>query len=213
MAAREEIRDAIRSTGVIGEVRASSAQRAAELAQAMLSAGLAAVEISLITPDSLNVIAHARSLGMGHVGAGTVIDNATAEVALRSGAQFLASYTFDAEMVEAADEAGVLVIPGAGTVTEAGRAFDLGADFLRLFPVSAFGPDGVRDILEGLPNMPLIASGGVTLDNAADYIAAGCQAVSLGRALTDGGPEHVADRVARVLARVEDARRQRGSAR
>jgi len=214
MSARDEIRDAIRTTGVIGVVRAPVAERAAELAETLLRAGLAAVEISLITPDALNVIAHCRSLGIGHVGAGTVIDDASAEVALRAGAQFIASYTFDADMVQAADEADVLVIPGAGTVTEAAHAFDLGADFLRLFPARVFGPDGVRDLLEGIPNMPLMASGGITLDNAADYITAGCSALSLGRVLTDGGPEETASRVAAVLASVAEARdRMRGAPR
>lgn len=205
---RDRIKQDIRDIGVVAEVREATAEQTAEVAEALLTAGVAAVEVSLITPDSLNVIAHARSLGLGHVGAGAVIDNATAEVALRAGAQFLGSYTFDAEMVQAADEAGVLVIPGAGSVTEAGRAFDLGADFLRLYPASVFGPGAVRDILEGLPNMPLLASGGVTPDNAPAYIEAGCEAVSLGRALTDGGPALAAERAAAVIAAIAAVRRR-----
>lgn len=206
MTAREDIKNAILRTGVIAEIRGASAMAAAELTEAVLRAGIEVVEVSLIMPDSLNVIAHGRSLGLGHVGAGAVIDDTSAEVAMRVGAEFLAAYTFDPEMVQSADEGDVLVIAGVGTISEAAHAFDLGADFLKLFPASAYGPAAFHDVLDALPNMPFLASGGVTVENAADYIRAGCVAVGLGQALTEVTPAEAAVRARTVLDAVAAAR-------
>lgn len=201
-----EVEAAIRDSGVIGIVRSKSAPEAFAAASVMLESGLPAVEISFVTPNALDAIHAAASLGCGYVGAGTVLDERSAIAAVRAGARFLVSPTLDPAVIALGRRYDVVTVPGVGTATEAVRAMEMGATFAKLFPASAFGPRAVSDILAALPQIPLVPTGGVTLDDAVEYIAAGSVAVGLGSALSSGSAADVVDRVRELLRRIAVAR-------
>jgi 2-dehydro-3-deoxyphosphogluconate aldolase/(4S)-4-hydroxy-2-oxoglutarate aldolase len=169
---------------VIGIVRAKNADAATETGEQLLAAGLRSVEISMTTPGALDAI-EALAGPERLIGAGTVLDAATARLAILAGAQFLVAPSLDPEMVAMAHRYGVAVIPGAQTPTEIVAAMAAGADAVKLYPASAASPAVLKDLLAPLPQVPFVPTGGITLDNAADWIAAGAIAVGLGSSLTN----------------------------
>lgn len=148
---RHEISTIIRSSGVVGIVRAKSKQAGLDNTLALLEGGLPAVEISVVTPGALETIRIARDRGTGIIGAGTVLDEPSAQACISAGAQFLVAPTLNEAVIRHAHRHGVVVLPGVATPTEALRAIELGADFAKLFPASAYGPAAVRDLLVALP--------------------------------------------------------------
>lgn len=204
-----EAASAIRSSSVVGIVRTKTPEQAESCAAALLRGGLPAVEISLVTPGAIGAIRRTAALGLGFVGAGTVLDAASAVAAARAGATFLVSPTLSRSVIAAGRQQGLPTLPGVATPTEALRALELGADFVKLFPASAYGPAAVKDMLTALPQVPLVPTGGVTLTDAADYIRAGSTAVGVGSALSVGNPEEVAARVQTLLRQLADIREAR----
>lgn len=202
-----EAASAIRSSGVVGIVRSKTPEEAEHSAAALLRGGLPAVEISLVTPGAIEAISRTVALGLGFVGAGTVLDAASAAAAARAGATFLVSPTLSRSVVAAGRRYGLATLPGVATPTEALQALELGADFAKLFPASAYGPTAVKDMLTALPQVPLVPTGGVTLKDAAEYIRAGSTAVGVGSALSAGTPDEVAKRVQTLLKQVASVRR------
>lgn len=205
---REQVRAAILESGVVGIVRAEGAKVAFAQASALLTAGLQVVEISLVTPQALEAISAARGLGTGYVGAGTVLDESSAQAAISAGAQFIVAPTLNKHVVRYALRHGVTVLPGVATPTEALRAIELGADFAKLFPASAWGPGAIRDMLVALPQIPLVPTGGIGLDDVPAYISAGSVAVGLGSALSVGSPDEIKKRVEELLKSIRAARQR-----
>lgn len=203
---RHEVSAIIRSSGVVGIVRAASEEAALSTALKMLNAGLPAVEISLVTPGALNAINTARGQGIGIVGAGTILDEPSAYAAISAGAQFLVAPTLNEAVIRTALRHGVAVLPGVGSATEALRAIELGADFAKLFPASLYGPAAVRDLLVALPQIPLVPTGGVTLEDVPEYIAAGSAAVGLGSAVSNGDAATIAERIDNLLRTIQKSR-------
>ena len=119
------------------------------------------------------------------LGAGTVLDAATARRVVDAGAQFVVSPVFRRETIDACRERGVPAMPGCFTPTEILNAWDAGADIVKVFPATALGPSFLKDIRGPLPHVKLMPTGGVTLDNAGDWIRAGAAAVGVGTALLD----------------------------
>jgi len=186
---RWQVMATIAEQRVIGIVRADNADAATESGQALLDLGLRAVEISLTTPCALDVI---RGLGSDVlVGAGTVLDAESARLAILAGARFLVAPSLDPATIAMGHRYGVAVIPGAQTPSEIVAAMSAGADAVKLYPASAASPAVLKDLLAPLPQVPFVPTGGVTLDNAADWIAAGAVAVGLGSALTTSPPSRV----------------------
>ncbi len=204
-----EAASAIRSSGVVGIVRTKTPDEAERAAAALLRGGLTAVEISLVTPDAIGAISRTAALGLGFVGAGTVLDAASAAAAARAGATFLVSPTVSRSVVAAGRRYGLATLPGVATPTEALKALELGADFVKLFPASAYGPAAVKDMLTALPQVPLVPTGGVTLTDAVDYIRAGSVAVGVGSALSTGTSDEVGERVQTLLRQLATARGER----
>jgi 2-dehydro-3-deoxyphosphogluconate aldolase/(4S)-4-hydroxy-2-oxoglutarate aldolase len=171
--------------GVIAVVRLPEATDLRPAAAALAAGGVSAVEITLTTPGALDAIADlAADRGAGYVvGAGTVLDQAAARDAIRAGARFVVSPTLDRDVVRYCRDQGVTCIPGAFTPTELLEAWRAGAPLVKLFPASALGPRYLREVLAPLPFLRVVPSGGVSLDNAAEWIRAGAAAVSVGSAL------------------------------
>jgi 2-dehydro-3-deoxyphosphogluconate aldolase/(4S)-4-hydroxy-2-oxoglutarate aldolase len=191
---------------VFGIVRAGDADAALATAEAMVAAGLRTVEIALTTPGGLGVIERlGRRTGI-IVGAGTVLDGATARMAVLAGARFLVSPSLHPEVISTAHRYGVAALPGAATPTEIVTALEHGADAVKLFPASAFGPGWLADVRAAVPQAPIMPTGGVRVDDVPAWIAAGAVACGMGAGLTAGGRDAAAQRVRALLERVSTMR-------
>jgi 2-dehydro-3-deoxyphosphogluconate aldolase/(4S)-4-hydroxy-2-oxoglutarate aldolase len=190
---------AVRAQGVVAVVRSADAATARATATALLDAGLGAVEVSLTTPGALDVVA-ALTGEERTVGVGTVTSVAQYRDAVAAGAAFVVSPTLDVEVVRHARRDGVLAVPGTSTPTEGLAAVLAGAPLVKLFPASLWSPKALRDVLAALPDLPLVPTGGIGLDDVPTWWSHGAVAVGLGSRLSRGGPEDVSARVARLLA-------------
>jgi 2-dehydro-3-deoxyphosphogluconate aldolase/(4S)-4-hydroxy-2-oxoglutarate aldolase len=177
----------IRASGLIAIMRHTEAGRAIDTAEALVAAGADVVEVTLNTAGALGMLeAIARRFGDRLVvGAGTVMSAGAAHQAIDAGASLVVCPHFDEWIVSAARERQVTSIPGAFTPTEIVRAWSAGASMVKVFPAGPVGPRYIRDVLAPLNEIPLVPTGGVTLDNAADFIRAGAAALGLGSALVD----------------------------
>jgi 2-dehydro-3-deoxyphosphogluconate aldolase/(4S)-4-hydroxy-2-oxoglutarate aldolase len=180
------------------------------IGEALLAAGIGCFEITLNEPidgplGSIEQLA-TRFAGRLLVGAGTVMSIPAAERAIGAGATFLVSPHTDEALVAWAAARGIPTFPGALTPTEVVRAWNAGAAGVKLFPASAVGPSFIRELRGPLPGIPIVPTGGVSAENAGDFIRAGAVAIGLGSWLIgDGSPEGVAERGRQVRASIEAA--------
>ena len=209
--------DAALASGVIAVVRLAAEADMRALAGALVAGGVSVVEITLTTPGAVAAIREltARDAVPGAVvGAGTVLDERSARDVIAAGARFVVSPTLDQAVMRCCREGNVPCMPGALTPRELLEASRAGASHIKLFPASLVGPRYVREVLAPLPFLRIIPSGGVSADNAADWIRAGAVAVSAGSMLVS--PALVADqawsqltaRARALIDRVAEARRQ-----
>ncbi|MGD0629509.1 MAG: bifunctional 4-hydroxy-2-oxoglutarate aldolase/2-dehydro-3-deoxy-phosphogluconate aldolase [Terracidiphilus sp.] len=211
---RDEVRDTIRKIGILPSVRVTSRDLAEFAAETVYSSGIPIVEITMTTPGALEVIA---GLAKRHadlaVGAGTVLDEETAARCIDAGARFITSPGFIPEVVAYARKKDVVVLPGALTPTEVIAAWKAGSDFVKIFPTGHVGGiQYVRALKVPLPQIPLIATGGVNQLTAADFILAGATAIGVGgellpkEALHFRQEDRIRELAGRFLAMVRDAR-------
>jgi 2-dehydro-3-deoxyphosphogluconate aldolase / (4S)-4-hydroxy-2-oxoglutarate aldolase len=182
---KEEVRNCIEQVGIIPAIRFSSAEDAWFAVEAISDSGIPIVEVTLTIPGAVEMI---RQLAKKDreliVGAGTVEDVETARRCLDAGAQFLTSPGVDVQVVEFAVKQDVVVFPGAMTPSEVMAAWKAGSDFVKVFPCSMLGGASyIKTLKSPFPNVPLIASGGVTQQTTTDFIQAGAVAVGIGRDL------------------------------
>ena len=187
---REEIRSCIEATKVVAIIRGFPPETCVRLAAAYREGGIRLVEVTfdqLGDPaDTVNAIRAIRAAHPGmHVGAGTVLTAAQLDPAVGAGAEFVVTPNCAPEIIRRAKSAGLVTLPGAMTPTEMVAAHEAGADFVKVFPVRALGPAYVRDVLAPLRHLKLVAVGGVSSANAADYLRAGCVAVAASGSLTN----------------------------
>nr|MBA3530150.1 bifunctional 4-hydroxy-2-oxoglutarate aldolase/2-dehydro-3-deoxy-phosphogluconate aldolase [Propionibacteriaceae bacterium] len=203
-----QVKAAIIDTGVVGIVRTRGAERAVALAREIWQAGVDVVEVALTTPDGLSAIQTLQAeVGASRVlGAGTVLDGATARLAILAGARLLVTPTLCAEVIEVGHLYGVATIIGCSTPSEMLQATTLGADLVKVFPASLWSPRVLADVLQALPQLECVPTGGISPDDAASWIEAGARAVGLGSALTKG--DDPAASVATLLDAVRRAKRQ-----
>ena len=183
--------EALLASGVIAVVRLTQANGDGlrRAANALAAGGVGAVEITLTTPGALAAIADLASDGSRDwiVGAGTVLDEKAAREVIARGARFVVSPTLDRGVVRYCRDQNVPCLPGALTPTELLEAWRAGATLLKLFPAGTVGPRYLREVLAPLPFLRIVPSGGVSLENAAEWIRAGAAAVSVGSALVSAG--------------------------
>ena len=182
---REEVCARINETGVIPAIRVAKAEDAHFAAHAVFNAGILIAEMTMTIPGALDVIRELMKQNPdAAIGAGTVLDVETAQRCIDAGASFLTSTGLDHDMVTFAESNNVAVIPGALTPTEIMVAKKAGVDFVKLFPCAQVGgPSYVSAMKRPFPDVRMIASGGVTQQNAGDYIRAGAAAVGVGEHL------------------------------
>lgn len=179
---KNEVRARIEEIGIIPAVRVSSADAARFAAETVNRAGIPIVEITMTVPGAIEVIADlTKSIPGMIVGAGTVLDMETARRCLDAGAKFLTSPGLVLEVVAFATKNDVVVFPGALTPTEVITAWKAGADFVKIFPCGQVGGDSyIRALKAPLPQVPLIASGGVNQQTAFNFVLAGATALGIG---------------------------------
>jgi 2-dehydro-3-deoxyphosphogluconate aldolase / (4S)-4-hydroxy-2-oxoglutarate aldolase len=212
---RAEICRRIEEVGIVPVVRASSPELAIRAAEAVLAGGISIFEITMTVPDALFVIrALVETLGdRALVGAGTVLDAATATGCIDAGATFIVSPGFDAATVAAAHARWIPAMPGALTPTEVIAAMRAGADMVKIFPASAVGgPKYLRALKGPFPDLKLLPTGGVNAQTAGEYIAAGAAALGVGSELVDpaalarGDDAVLTERARELVAAVRKAR-------
>jgi len=192
---------------LIAIIRTSSPALAITAGRAFFAAGLGAAEVALTTPgalDAIGVLAGERPEGCW-VGAGTVLDVAMASDSEAAGAAFLVAPNLNPAVISRGHAGGLAVIPGVLTPTEMVHAHQAGADLIKVFPAAAWTPSALKDVLAPLPHLPLVPTGGVRIDRAADWINAGAVAVGVGRELTMGDSTEVSLRARRLLATLKAA--------
>ncbi len=186
---KEQVLSKIKECGLVAVVRADNAEQAFKIADACIKGGVAGIEITFTVPGAENVIrelATKYTNGEIIIGAGTVLDPETARVAILSGAQYIVSPCLNVETVKLCNRYQVACMPGAMTIKEVVEAMEAGADVVKIFPGELFGPKIIKAIKGPLPQAVLMPTGGVTVDNAAEWIKAGAVAVGAGGALTGG---------------------------
>jgi len=178
----------IANAGLVAVIRADNAEHAAHIAEACAAGGVAALEITYTVPGATGVIEHLAKefAGKIFVGAGTVLDPETARIAILAGAQFVVSPSLNPETARLCNRYQVPHMPGAGTIAEVVAAMESGADIVKAFPGEILGPAFVKAVKGPLPQASLMPTGGVTLENVADWIKAGSVAVGVGSNLTAG---------------------------
>jgi 2-dehydro-3-deoxyphosphogluconate aldolase/(4S)-4-hydroxy-2-oxoglutarate aldolase len=184
---RDQVLDRLLAAKAVAVIRTKDAAKLAEAADALRRGGVMAIEVTMTVPGAVEVIrrmAKAKAEDV-LVGAGTVLDAGTAADVIAAGADFVVSPITDAGMIEFCRAAGVLAAPGAFTPTEIVAAWRAGADIVKVFPATSLGPQFIRDVRGPLPQLRLMPTGGVTIENARDFIAAGACCVGLGAALVD----------------------------
>jgi len=212
---KDDVWQQIMEVGIVPVVRASTPEHAIMAAEAVRAGGIPIVEVTMTVPGALGVIERlVRSLGSEVlVGAGTVLDEDTARLCIDAGAEFIVSPGLDLETVEAAQRAGKLVMAGGLTPTEIIAAWKAGADFVKVFPCgSVGGPKYIRALRGPLPQVPLVPTGGVNLETAADFIRAGSTALGVGselvhaEALKSGHAQLITETARKFLAIIKEAR-------
>jgi 2-dehydro-3-deoxyphosphogluconate aldolase/(4S)-4-hydroxy-2-oxoglutarate aldolase len=184
---RPRIPEPLDQSRLVAIMRRTETSAAVATAEALVRGGIPTLEVTCDSPGALDMIrAISKELGeRAFIGAGTVLDEATARAALDAGARFLVSPHLDADLVRSFAGRGVAWIPGAFTPTEVLTAWRAGAVVVKLFPAGPVGPGYVKDVLGPLRDVPLLPTGGVSLDNAADFLTAGAWGLGLGSALVD----------------------------
>src|SRR5579862_1454787 len=214
---REEVRARIEEIGIIPAIRVSSPEDALFAAESVASGGIPIVELTMTVPGAIDVIAHlVRHAPELIVGAGTVWDTETARRCLDAGAKFLTSTGLDLKTVEFAAREKIVIFPGALTPTEVMMAWKSGVDFVKVFPCSQLGGAAYIQALKApIPQVPLIASGGVNQQNVADFVLAGATAVGIGahlipkKAIELRQPRRIHELAVRLITIVQEARRQK----
>ena len=180
---QDQVAAKIREIGIVPVVRAKSAKQAQLAADAVCAGGVPIVEVTMTVPGAVELISQlAKTTGNGVlIGAGTVLDAETARRCLDAGAQFVVSPGFDLETVRFVKQQKVLMMAGALTPTEVISAWKAGSDFVTIFPCGSMGGAKYLKALKApLPQVPMIPTGGVNLETAADMIRAGAEALGIG---------------------------------
>lgn len=183
----KEVLDIILATKVIAVIRMSDTRKLARVVEAIKRGGVRAIEITMTTPSAVEIIAEmaAEKPAGTLVGAGTVLDGQTADRVIRAGADFVVSPVTNVDVITICKRNDTFVAPGAFTPNEILAAWEKGADVVKVFPATSVGPKYFRDLRGPLPQVRLMPTGGVNIENAREFIRSGACCVAIGTALLD----------------------------
>lgn len=219
---KEEVRRWIEEIGIVPVVRAGSAKEACLAAEAVRAGGITVVEITMTVPGAVEAIRELKKSCGAEVlvGAGTVLNPAAARECLEAGAEFLVSPGLNVKTIEAAAQAGKLIMAGALTPTEVITAWEAGADFVKIFPCGQVGGAKYIKALKGpLPQVRMVPTGGVSLQTAGEFLEAGAAALGVGgelvqaQALKSNKPEIIVENARKFVEVVKQTRARMNQAR
>ena len=187
MASRLEDLQKILDVGIIAIVRVATTHEAIDVCGAVARGGVKAIEVTMTVPGAIQAIQEFKKTASKDLllGAGTVLDPETARTVILAGADFIVSPNLNLDVIKMAHRYDKVVVPGCFTPTEILAAWDAGADIVKVFPAGVVGPQYLKDIKGPFPQIRLTPTGGVTLENTAEFIRAGAACVSVATALVD----------------------------
>lgn len=195
--------------GALAIVRTPSLERAAEIAKGCIDGGIPVMEMSYTLSNAGDIIEGLKQMFGDSlcVGGGTILDSETARLAILKGAEFIIAPNFDKDVALLCNRYQIPYAPGCSSLSEAVEAMSYGASFVKAFPISDFyGPKLVKVFKTPIPNMPILASGGINLDNVLEYVDYGTELCGFGGLLTNGSSDEIAAN-ARLIREKLDSRK------
>ncbi len=182
---KPEIIDRILNPGIVAIIRADSSEQLLAAAEALYEGGVTGMEITMTTPNALQVISDVtkRFGSKVLIGVGSVLDTETCRAAILAGSEFVVTPITRPDVIKMCNRYGKPIASGAYTPTEAMTAYESGADFIKIFPADQLGPQYIKNILAPMPMLQIIPTGGVTIQTAESFIKAGCVALAAGSSL------------------------------
>jgi len=182
---KAQIISGLLTPGVVAIIRADNSEQLIHASQALINGGVSGIEITMTTPNALQVIADVRRTFGDKVlaGVGSVLDAKTAQAAIEAGAEYVITPVLKPEVIAFCNRVDKPIFSGSYTPTEAQTAYELGADFIKIFPADGLGPKYIQAIRGPLPHLNIVPTGGVDVHTAGDFIKAGCVAVAAGSSL------------------------------
>jgi len=182
---KDQVTQGLLTPGVVAIIRADNSEQLIDACSALIKGGVSGIELTMTTPNAMKVLADVRR-EFGDkvlVGMGTVLDAKTAQTAIEAGAEFIITPVLKPEVIAYCNRAGKLIFSGSYSPTEAQTAYELGADFIKIFPADGLGPKYIQAIRGPLPHLKIVPTGGVDVNTAGSFIKAGCVGVAAGSSL------------------------------
>ncbi|GAA0321513.1 bifunctional 4-hydroxy-2-oxoglutarate aldolase/2-dehydro-3-deoxy-phosphogluconate aldolase [Bacillus carboniphilus] len=182
---KQEMLTKILDAGIVAVVRRIDRDKVMDVISALVEGGVTGIEMTMDSDDVLGAISEAKAKfgDRAVIGAGTVLDGETARMAIQAGAEFIFAPTLNQDTIAIANRYGKIAIPGVFTPTEILQAYEWGADLVKVFPASVLGSKFIKDVRGPLGHIPMMPTGGIDLDNVAEYIKAGAVAAGVGGSL------------------------------
>lgn len=182
---KDEIISGLLTPGVVAIIRADNSEQLIDASRALIDGGVSGIEVTMTTPNALQVIADVTRVfgNKALVGVGSVLDAKTAQAALEAGAQYVVTPVLKPEVIAFCKSVNKPIFSGSYSPTEAQTGYELGADFVKIFPADGLGPKYISAIRGPLPHLKIVPTGGVDVNTAGEFIKAGCVAVAAGSTL------------------------------
>lgn len=206
MLKKSKVVQRITELGIVAVVRGNTVAEGIRISKACAKGGIPAIEVTYTVPGATEVIKALKEEKNMIVGAGTVLDATTARIAILAGAEFIVSPAFDEETAKLCNLYQVLYMPGCMTITEMTKAMEYGSEIIKLFPGSAFGPSFVKAVKAPLPQVNIMPTGGVSLENMEEWFANGVVAVGAGGKLASGTDEEIIATAQSFVEKIKEIR-------
>ncbi|WP_130890878.1 bifunctional 2-keto-4-hydroxyglutarate aldolase/2-keto-3-deoxy-6-phosphogluconate aldolase [Fusobacterium varium] len=209
MLKKSKILKKITDIGIVAVVRSETIEEGIRISKACVEGGIPAVEVTYTVPGATEVIKALKEQFTSDelvIGAGTVLDASTARIAILAGSEFIVSPAFDEETAKLCNLYQVPYMPGCMTITEITKAMQYGADIVKLFPGSAFGPSFVKAVKAPLPQANIMPTGGVSLENIDEWFKNGVVAVGVGGKLASGSSEDIIATAKAFVEKIKEIR-------
>lgn len=182
----EKIINKIKKHKIISIIRINESSQIESIVGSLYKGGIRVVEVTLNTPNAFEAIKKIRKIYPDMiVGAGTVLDEMSAKLAIDSGASFLLAPILDKKTIELANRYNILIVPGVLTPTEALTAYNYGARMIKIFPARSLSPSYISDLKGPLPQLDIMAVGGISLENAEEFLSKGCSSLGIGGSIVN----------------------------
>lgn len=208
-----QVIETVKKIGVVAVIRGNTPEEAVQISEACIAGGVTAIEVAFTTPRAheaiLTLTEKYKEDASVVIGAGTVLDAETARMAILNGAAFIVSPAFDENTIKLCNRYRVACMPGTTTIQGVIQALELGADIVKVFPGEVVGSKFIKAVKGPLPQAQMMPTGGVSIDNVAEWFKAGAVAVGAGGALTGGGKTlaEIIETAKKFVAAVADARK------